>query len=92
LSWISWVFWVRTFCIFFFSMFSMVSSTPKILSSISCILFVMLAFMTPYPFPRSFISRIVSLCDFFIVSVSILNPEWFYSILSPVCLCSPVFL
>ena len=47
-SWISWMFWVRIFLHFALSltamsMFSMVSSAPKILSSISCILLVMLA-------------------------------------------------
>ena len=74
--WISWMFWVRSFLPFAFSlivgsMFSMVSSAPKVLSSISCILSVILASMTPDLFPRFFNSRVVSLYDFFIVSDSI---------------------
>ena len=74
--WIAWMFWVRKFLHFALSltvvsMFSMVSSVPEILSSISCILLLMLESMTSDLFPRIYISEVFSHCDFFIVSTSI---------------------
>ena len=77
--WISWMFWVRNFLHFalfwtFVWMVSIVSSACDILSSSSCILLVMLASMAPDFFPRFSISRVVYLCNFFIVSTSWHHP------------------
>jgi hypothetical protein len=49
-------------------MFSMESYAPESLSSISCILLLMLASMVPYLFPRVSISSVASLWVLFIVS------------------------
>jgi hypothetical protein len=83
-SWISWMFRVRSFLhsLAVVSMFSMLSSVPEILSCISFILLMMLAYVILDLF--SF-SSLVFPCDFFIVSKSIFR-SWIVLFNSFTCL------
>ena len=75
-SQISWILCVRhfldsTFSLTDQSISSMVSSRAEIFSCISYILLGMLASIVPVHLPRFSISRIPSICVFFIASISI---------------------
>ena len=66
-------------------MFCMEFSPLEILSSISCILLLMLSPMVPDFFPRVYISRVVSLWVFFIVSTFLFR-SWMVLFNSITCL------
>ena len=75
-SQISWMFCVKNLLDLMFSLTnesisSIVSSAPEILSSISCILLVILVSVVPVHLPRFSISRIPLVCVFFITPISV---------------------
>jgi hypothetical protein len=72
-SWISWMFWVRSFFHFLWLLCPCLLwyLLPEILSSISCILLVVLVSMTPDLFPSVSFSSVAFLCDFLIAYISI---------------------
>ena len=67
------------FCLTVVSMFSKVSSAPEICPFFSYILLVMLSSMAPDLCSRVSNSRVVSLCDFFNVPISIFRSRWYCS-------------
>ena len=77
-----------TFSLVDISIYSTVSSMPEILSSISYILLVMLASVVSVLFTRFFISRISSVCVFFIASITTFR---FYTVLFNSFTCLIVF-
>ena len=95
-SWICWMFWVRIFLHFTFSLIveSMFPMEPVhmrffLLPLVFCLLCLHLWLLT------SFLGFLFSELSPFVISLLFLllflDPEWFYSILLSVWMCSPVF-